>query len=80
MRERLIQYVEEHSFLQSEEPVFLLASGKRSKVYFDLRLTTLSPEGQYLIGTSRPRDSTSSETCSTRRFRNWDSGPGRLAA
>jgi orotate phosphoribosyltransferase len=50
MRKRLIQYVKEHSFLQSEEAVFLLASGKRSRVYFDLRLTTLSPEGQYLIG------------------------------
>jgi orotate phosphoribosyltransferase len=50
MRERLIEYVKEHSFLQSEEAVFLLASGKRSKVYFDLRRTTLSPEGQYLIG------------------------------
>ncbi len=50
MRKRLIEVVRERSFLQSDEPVFRLASGEMSKVYFDLRLTTLSPEGQYLIG------------------------------
>jgi orotate phosphoribosyltransferase len=46
----LIEYVKEHSFLRSKEPVFRLSSGKMSNVYFDLRLTTLSPEGQHLIG------------------------------
>lgn len=50
MREALIKYIKEHSFLKSEEPIFMLSSGKMSKVYFDLRLTTLSPEGQHLIG------------------------------
>ncbi len=49
-RERLIELVRERSFLMSDEPVFKLASGEMSKVYFDLRLTTLSPEGQSLIG------------------------------
>lgn len=49
-REKLIWYIKEHSFLKSEEPIFRLSSGKMSNVYFDLRLTTLSPEGQYLIG------------------------------
>ena len=49
-RERLIELVRERSFLKSDEPVFKLASGEMSKVYFDLRLTTLSPEGQHLIG------------------------------
>lgn len=49
-REMLIQYIKEHSFLRSDEPVFRLSSGKMSNVYFDLRLTTLSPEGQHLIG------------------------------
>ena len=49
-RERLIELVRERSFLKSDEPVFKLASGEMSKVYFDLRLTTLSPEGQSLIG------------------------------
>jgi len=48
---KLIDYIKKHSFLTSEEDIFLLSSGKRSSVYFDLRLTTLSPEGQYLIGT-----------------------------
>jgi orotate phosphoribosyltransferase len=50
MKERLIAYINEHSFLKSSEPVFRLSSGKMSNVYFDLRLTTLAPEGQYLIG------------------------------
>ena len=49
-RSRLIELVNSRSFLRSEEPIFRLASGKMSKVYFDLRLATLSPEGQYLIG------------------------------
>ncbi|KKL48868.1 hypothetical protein LCGC14_2321230 [marine sediment metagenome] len=49
-REKLIELVRERSFLESDEPVFKLASGEMSKVYFDLRLTTLSPEGQNLIG------------------------------
>ena len=49
-KEKLIELVRERSFLTSDEPVFKLASGEMSKVYFDLRLTTLSPEGQSLIG------------------------------
>lgn len=50
-KEKLIQLIRDRSFLKSEKPVFKLASGKMSNVYFDLRLTTLSPEGQVLIGT-----------------------------
>jgi orotate phosphoribosyltransferase len=50
LRERLIELIKGRSFLRSEEPVFMLSSGRMSNVYFDLRLTTLSPEGQYLIG------------------------------
>lgn len=50
MREELVRFIKERSFLRSEEPVFKLSSGKMSKVYFDLRLATLSPRGQYLIG------------------------------
>lgn len=49
-REKLIDCIKRRSFLRSDRPVFRLASGKMSDVYFDLRLTTLSPEGQYLIG------------------------------
>jgi len=50
MKNELIKLVNVRSFLRSDEPVFRLASGKMSNVYFDLRLTTLSPEGQHLIG------------------------------
>jgi orotate phosphoribosyltransferase len=50
MKTRLIELVRKQSFLKSDEPIFKLASGEMSKVYFDLRLTTLSPEGQHLIG------------------------------
>lgn len=49
-REKLITYIREHSFLTSDRMVFRLSSGKMSNTYFDLRLTTLSPEGQHLIG------------------------------
>jgi len=49
-KERLIEYIKARSFLKSDTPVFRLASGKMSSFYFDLRRTTLSPEGQYLIG------------------------------
>jgi len=49
-KDELIELVRSRSFLKSDEPVFRLASGKMSNVYFDLRLTTLSPEGQHLIG------------------------------
>ena len=47
---KLIEFIRAHSFLRSDEPVFRLSSGKMSNTYFDLRLTTLSPVGQYLIG------------------------------
>ncbi|MBI4822626.1 MAG: orotate phosphoribosyltransferase [Nitrospirae bacterium] len=49
-KERLIEYIKTHSFLKSDKPVFKLSSGQMSNFYFDLRRTTLSPEGQYLIG------------------------------
>lgn len=49
-KRRLIEFIRERSFLKSDKPIFRLSSGKMSNVYFDLRLTTLSPEGQYLIG------------------------------
>lgn len=36
--------------MKSEEPIFRLSSGKRSNFYFDLKKTTYSPEGLYLVG------------------------------
>ena len=49
-KERLIACIKEHSFLKSDKPIYKLSSGNMSNVYFDLKRTTYSPEGQYLIG------------------------------
>lgn len=48
--DKLIDYIRTHSFLKSDEAIFRLSSGKLSNTYFDLRLTTLAPLGQFLIG------------------------------
>ncbi|MDA8087192.1 MAG: orotate phosphoribosyltransferase [Nitrospiraceae bacterium] len=48
--ERLRQFIKANCFLKSDRPVFKLTSGKMSNFYFDLRMATLSPEGQFLIG------------------------------
>ncbi len=45
-RERLQELLKEHSLLFGE---FILKSGKKSNYYFDARLTTLLPEGSYLV-------------------------------
>lgn len=50
LRTKLIELVSRRSFLKSDKPIYRLSSGQMSNVYFDLRLTTLSPEGQHLIG------------------------------
>ncbi len=50
MRERLISLIKERSFMRSDEPVFRLSSGRMSNFYFDLKKTTYSPEGLYLVG------------------------------
>lgn len=50
IRERLIALIKERSFMKSEEPIFKLSSGKVSNFYFDLKKTTYSPEGLYLVG------------------------------
>lgn len=49
-KERLIDFIKERSFLRSDKPVYRLSSGSMSNFYFDLKRTTYSPEGQYLIG------------------------------
>lgn len=38
------------SFSYSEEPVFKLTSGKLSNFYFNLKKTTMRPDGLYLVG------------------------------
>lgn len=46
-RARLLELIREHSFRTGD---FLLASGKRSDFYIDLRKTSLTAEGATLIG------------------------------
>lgn len=48
MRDRLIEILKEKSVITGKE--FKLASGKTSDFYVDARITTLHPEGSYLIG------------------------------
>lgn len=45
--QRLHKIVAEHSLLKGD---FTLSSGRKSKFLFELRQTTLHPEGSYLIG------------------------------
>lgn len=49
-RERLIELIKTRSYQYSENPPFKLSSGGYSNFYFNLKKTTFSPEGQYLIG------------------------------
>ncbi len=50
MIERLRQLILERSFKYSDTPKFRLVCGEISRFYFNCKPTTLSPEGQYLIG------------------------------
>jgi len=50
LKDRLREFIKARCYLRSEKPIFRLSSGEMSNFYFDLRLATLSPEGQYLIG------------------------------
>ncbi len=45
-REKLLQLLKENSLLFGD---FTLTSGKKSSYYFDSKLTTLLPEGSYLV-------------------------------
>ncbi|HXX53870.1 MAG TPA: orotate phosphoribosyltransferase [Thermodesulfovibrionales bacterium] len=47
---RLIEYIRRHSFQTSDTPIFKLSSGNMSCFYFNLKKTTYSPEGQFLVG------------------------------
>ncbi|RJQ56500.1 MAG: orotate phosphoribosyltransferase [Nitrospiraceae bacterium] len=46
----LIQIIRERSFQYSSEPVFRLTSGAASNFYFNMKKTTQSPDGMYLVG------------------------------
>lgn len=49
-REQLIAFIKERSFKQSSRQIFKLSSGEKSNFYFNLKTTTYSAKGQYLIG------------------------------
>ncbi len=49
-RERLIDLIKTRSYQYSENPPFKLSAGGYSNFYFNLKKTTFSPEGQYLVG------------------------------
>ena len=49
-RAQLIEYIKKHSFQRSDTPIYKLSSGNMSNFYFNLKKTTYSPIGQYLIG------------------------------
>ena len=50
MKERLKELILELAFQYSETPVFKLVSGGLSQFYFNCKMVTLDPEGQFLIG------------------------------
>jgi len=50
MKERLGEIILARSFKYSENPLFTLASGRKSNFYFNCKTTTLDPEGMNLIG------------------------------
>ena len=45
----LIEIVRERSFQYAEEPTFKLTSGAMSNFYFNMKKTTQSPDGMYLV-------------------------------
>lgn len=48
--ERLIQIIRDRSFQYSNTPKFKLTSGAVSCFYFNMKKTTQSPEGMYIVG------------------------------
>lgn len=50
MKKKLISLILSRSFKFTQKPTFKLASGKKSKFYFNCKPATLDPEGMFLIG------------------------------
>lgn len=50
LRQRLIQLIKDRAFLQSDKEEFLLASGKKSRYYFNLKKVLYNPEALYIVG------------------------------
>ena len=49
-RERLLELLVQHSFQQNADPVFTLASGRKSRYYINCKKTTFMPEAMPLLG------------------------------
>ena len=49
-REQLLQLLAQHSFQYSADPVFTLASGRKSRYYINCKKTTFMPEAMLLLG------------------------------
>jgi len=49
-KERLVNLIKQMSFQYNEKPIYKLTSGAFSNYYFNMKKTTYSPEGSYLIG------------------------------
>ena len=49
-RERLLELLVRHSFQQSADPIFTLASGRKSRFYINCKKTTFMPEAMPLLG------------------------------
>jgi len=49
-KQALIEIIRERSFQYTSEPSFKLSSGGVSRFYFNLKKTTQSPDGMYLVG------------------------------
>ena len=50
LKGNLIEIIKERSFQYSSEPKFKLVSGAVSNFYFNMKKTTQSPDGMYLVG------------------------------
>ena len=49
-RERLLELLVQHSFQQNADPIFTLASGRKSRYYINCKKTTFMPEAMPLLG------------------------------
>ena len=50
-KKRLVELIRERAYKETEKPEITLASGKKSRFYFNLKKVTCFSEGQYLTGT-----------------------------
>ncbi|MEK6660928.1 MAG: orotate phosphoribosyltransferase [candidate division NC10 bacterium] len=49
-RERLLELLVRHSFQQNADPIFTLASGRKSRYYINCKKTTFMPDAMPLLG------------------------------